>query len=851
MWSSVHFQSVAALALFCLLHICSSTMIHIPVPSLSTTLHLFFLLVLCPRPSFLVAAAACQTIDKISLQLNWIWQAQFAGFQAASTLGYYQDECLGVQIRQGDPTFDGLSEVTSKRAVFGNSWTSRVAASHAAGANVTIVMQQFQRSGMRIVSRLRPDIVEFKDLDNKTISAFTGNLNDLTVRATMAQYNMRNVTLLDQSFTPFKVFATDGTAVDGVSVLVYNELAQIYEKRNPETGMLYRPTDVRIFDFNDLGTAMLEDDVFVRSDWLAHPYNQNITRRFVRATAKGWIYCRDHELECTNFLSDHSPHQEWMMREVNRLIWPSPLGVGAMDLEALAQTVEILNSTNTLTGTPCPYRLSDDSYMQWALNSLKAQNVDVVGASWDRPSLHFCMNSGQTTYHTCDEVEATVCPPGHHATAPNVCSPCPPGSFSPSSDTGSTCIACSSGTYSSRILELVANPHDQDAAVGCLGCPAGTRTGPDGRIICGKSGFEDTIVDLVRANKVLMGAWALVVFLTGATWLIVRRNFPMANARVVPETVATLVETTLDMIFLKLLVSDTHPHFFAIAMCGFCAQVALNVTIVFLFVHYELQQNGVRSWAEHHVNVLPPVLMLGILNPQLMEILASRFGHWAWTQAPLSSKGCAALRFCTFAAFLVGKTPQVCVQVLILERDGWHLSPFLASVTNLALLARGSIHYLLINTLFLYRLRTGEHKSNTRNGSRNVSSLFGLSIIDGLANIAGHHSTDVNRVRNDLENARRRVRELEERLREFEPPPIPPHYKSGPSNSAIVLASSVMDVAGVAIRRTSGPLLPRTYSNQFPRTSGPTLAHDLERCDSLDPSACVRRPSFPTTKADA
>ncbi|KNC97818.1 uncharacterized protein SPPG_06813 [Spizellomyces punctatus DAOM BR117] len=711
-----------------------------------------------------VVGATCVIKDKVSLQLNWLWQAQFAGFQAASSLGYFDEECLSVQIRQGEATFDGLSEVSEGRAVFGNAWTSGVATTHSAGTNLTVIMQQFQRSGMRIVSRLRPDIQTFQDLDNKTFSGWMVNLLDVSPRAAFTKHNMTNVNLVPQSFTPFKLFATDGTAVDAVSVMVYNELAQIFEVRNPQTGMLYQPDELKIFDLNTLGAGMLEDNVFVRSDWLEDEENKNITRRFLRATAKGWIYCRDNEEACKSMLYDHGPHQEWMMREVNRLIWPSPLGVGFMDPGLLNTTLNMLNITGHLHHTSSPYPLSDSSYMRWALDSLESQGYDVRGQNWSKSQLHFCMNSGETAFHVCDDIEATICPAGYSAIAANQCVPCPPGSFAPHNGTGNSCQACPPGTFSSQNGGLK-DPNDyldEPGGVLCSGCPSGTRVGADGRVICGKVGFEDSLVHLIVANKALVGAWAGAMGLAGFLFFYIKRTEPTADAVIMPSAVASILETILDAVFLNLLVQQGRMNYFAIAVTGFGGHFLLNILIVGVFIHHEFRLGSVRRWTEQHVNALPPVVMLSVMNPELLGILSSKVRGWKWTQAPFSPKGLAALRFSTFAAFVAGKIPQVCVEILILQRDGWHLDPFLAAVTTLALLTKGVIHYFVLNILILYKKRRGNMSSK---GSQNGSSLSNIGHVEAGRKVSRSCNLDPGRLRDELVLAKRRVKELEELLR--------------------------------------------------------------------------------------
>ncbi len=52
--------------------------------------------------------------------------------------------------------------------------------------------------------------------------------------------------------------------VDAAAAMTYNELAQVLEQKNPDTGQLYTLDDLNVITMEDAGTAMLEDGVFVR-----------------------------------------------------------------------------------------------------------------------------------------------------------------------------------------------------------------------------------------------------------------------------------------------------------------------------------------------------------------------------------------------------------------------------------------------------------------------------------------------------------------------------------------------------------------------------------------------------------
>ncbi len=78
--------------------------------------------------------------------------------------------------------------------------------------------------------------------------------------------------------------------------------------------------------------------------------------RFVAASLQGWAFCRDNVEQCAKIVTDAgstlgASHQQWMMNEVNKLIWPaSGANVGLIDQAAWDRTIEISQSTPNLDG---------------------------------------------------------------------------------------------------------------------------------------------------------------------------------------------------------------------------------------------------------------------------------------------------------------------------------------------------------------------------------------------------------------------------------------------------------------------------------------------------------------------
>jgi NitT/TauT family transport system substrate-binding protein len=177
--------------------------------------------------------------------------------------------------------------------------------------------------------------------------------------------------------------------IDAAAAMTYNELAQVLETENPKTGKLYQPSDLNIIKLEDVGTGMLEDGIFVRGDWIKNKDNEKTTRKFLAASFKGWIYCRDHVSECTQIVLDNGPtlgkgHQTWQMNEINALIWPAPDGIGVMDKAAYQRTAQIAQKFGVIKKAP-----SADAYRtdlaQGAQDEISAEGLDVNGSDYTKP----------------------------------------------------------------------------------------------------------------------------------------------------------------------------------------------------------------------------------------------------------------------------------------------------------------------------------------------------------------------------------------------------------------------------------------------------------------------------------
>ena len=327
-------------------------------------------------------------LTEVSLQLQWFTQSQFAGYYAALALGIYEDYGLDVEILEGGVEIVPASVLDSGAADFAVSWVPRGLVPREEGANITNIAQVFQRSATLQVAFADSGISTVADLEGRTVGNW-GFGNEFELLAGLRTNGLdpaSDVQLVQQNFDMLALISRE---IDAAQAMIYNEYAQVLETVNPDTGELFQPEDLNIINWNDEGTAMLQDALWADADRLDDdPAYRETAVKFVEASLRGWIHCRDNPGECVQIVLANAStlgesHQTWQLNEISALIWPSPLGVGVMDPDLWAQTAEVATSEGILASAPDEGAYRSD--IAWeAVANLRAAGVDVVGNNWQR-----------------------------------------------------------------------------------------------------------------------------------------------------------------------------------------------------------------------------------------------------------------------------------------------------------------------------------------------------------------------------------------------------------------------------------------------------------------------------------
>ncbi|MDQ3065839.1 MAG: ABC transporter substrate-binding protein [Actinomycetota bacterium] len=333
---------------------------------------------------------APQEMTDVTLQLKWVTQGQFAGYYAALEQGFYEAEGLNVTIKPGGPDIVPEQVVLGDQAEFGINWLDNTLATRDQGGQIVNVAQVFARSGMTEVTWKDTGLDSIEDLRGKKVGVWLGG-NEHKLFAALTKNGIdpqKDAQIVAQ---PFDMNLFLNREVDAAAAMTYNELAQVLETKNEESGELFTLDDLNVLKMSDLGTGALEDGIFVREDWIADEANQDITTRFLKASFKGWVHCRDNPDDCVQYVLDSGPtlgegHQRWMVNEINKLVWPNDNGIGVMDPDDYATTAQIAQDYDIVKADPGD-GVYVSEYAEAAVKALEDEGIDVKGEGYEAPEV--------------------------------------------------------------------------------------------------------------------------------------------------------------------------------------------------------------------------------------------------------------------------------------------------------------------------------------------------------------------------------------------------------------------------------------------------------------------------------
>jgi NitT/TauT family transport system substrate-binding protein len=316
------------------------------------------------KKTFLGAAAALAATagmafgaghsNDVKLQLQWVTQAQFAGYYVALDKGFYEEEGLNVTIMPGGPDIAPPQVLAGGGADVMLNWMPSALAAREKGLAVVNIAQPFKSSGLMLTCWKDSGITSPADFKGKTIGVwFFGNeypfLSWMSQEGISTDGGEDGVTVLKQGFNVDPLLQKQA---DCISTMTYNEYGQVLD-----AGV--NPDDLVTFKYEDQGVATLEDGIYALEENLADPDFKAKMVKFVRASMKGWKYAEANPDEAADIVLENDEsgaqtesHQKRMMGEIAKLTAGSNGALDEADFDRTVATLLAGGSDPVITKAP-------------------------------------------------------------------------------------------------------------------------------------------------------------------------------------------------------------------------------------------------------------------------------------------------------------------------------------------------------------------------------------------------------------------------------------------------------------------------------------------------------------------
>ncbi|HNB25324.1 MAG TPA: ABC transporter substrate-binding protein, partial [Alphaproteobacteria bacterium] len=170
-------------------------------------------------------ANAAEAADKLTLQLKWVTQAQFAGYFVAKDKGFYDEVGLDVTIKPGGPDINPSQVIAGGGADVVVDWMPSAMATREKGVPLVNIAQVFQKSGMMLTCRNDSGVTSPDKFADHTLGVwFGGNeypfLNWMNKLGLKTDGSKGGVKVLKQGFNVDPLLQKQA---DCISTMTYNE----------------------------------------------------------------------------------------------------------------------------------------------------------------------------------------------------------------------------------------------------------------------------------------------------------------------------------------------------------------------------------------------------------------------------------------------------------------------------------------------------------------------------------------------------------------------------------------------------------------------------------------------------
>ncbi|MGJ0371171.1 diguanylate cyclase [Aliarcobacter cryaerophilus] len=226
------------------------------------------------------------SLEKVSIQFNWKYQFEVAGFIAAKEKGFYENVGLDVELKEYNPEVDILFDVLNNKVTYGIS-SSNIVLENKKIASIVLLATYLQKSPLVFITK--PDIRTPSQFLGKTIMGNKDELKNSSLALFLSHFN---INFSNTKFIPHN-FKIDDFINGKVEIMSAFRSNQLYELDK-------RKIDYNIIDPADYGFVMSAVNLYTSKEEAFK--NKYRTQKFIEATNRGWEYALKNKEEIIDIL---------------------------------------------------------------------------------------------------------------------------------------------------------------------------------------------------------------------------------------------------------------------------------------------------------------------------------------------------------------------------------------------------------------------------------------------------------------------------------------------------------------------------------------------------------------------
>jgi ABC-type nitrate/sulfonate/bicarbonate transport system substrate-binding protein len=286
-------------------------------------------------------------LEKVSVQLDWLNSAEFAGMYAARDKGFYKAAGIDVEFKELPDGLDLEADVAGGKSEFGVATGTEVVYSIAHGDKIRTLAVFYQTTPEVFASLKSTKIKTVADFKGKTLGSTGGNKEAVVLyKALLARAGLKlsDVKMKDLDFStdvPDDLLLHKADVVDAYRT---DETFQMNKK-----GLVYDQLLPENYGISIYGDCLIASQKFIDG-------HRDLVKGFVQATIAGWQYALDHQEEALAIIAKYENNtyqnadlEKYILIHSSELVKPT-LGtaIGNMNYTDWKQAINAIESAGLI-----------------------------------------------------------------------------------------------------------------------------------------------------------------------------------------------------------------------------------------------------------------------------------------------------------------------------------------------------------------------------------------------------------------------------------------------------------------------------------------------------------------------